>query len=613
MMQLPFTAALSGSALFCLCISPVVIAQDVIPLDAVVVTADRKARTVDATLAPVTVITRADIERQAALSLPEVLQRTPGISISNSGGAGKATSVFLRGTNSTHALVLVDGMPVGSATTGSVAWQDLPIEQIERIEIVRGPRSSLYGSEAIGGVIQIFTRLGGDASKGLRPEVSISAGSHNTQQASLNLGGGNTQAWYNLGVATQTTDGINAASNNSEPDKDGYERNSLALRAGSRLGESTSAELSLLQAEGSNAYDGSFVNQGEFTQRAANVNLRHEFGERVALSARIGQSQDDSDNFKDGTFRSRFNTQREQASVQADLAVGESSNLTLGAEQQTDKVDSTTNYTVKSRDNTGMFAALQTGLGATQLEVAARNDDNQQFGTHTTGSVAVGRELSENLRVTASYGTAFKAPTFNQLYFPGFGDATLKPEEAANSEIGVAGKALDGKLRWSANAFSNHIENLISYPPPTFAVKQTDKARIQGLELAANTAVGAWDVDANLTMQNPENRSGTDAGKKLINRAQQVANLGVSRQLNDKLRVGMAIHAEGKRYSDATNTESRKLAGFATLDVHADYQMAKQWKVGVKVNNLLDQDYQTNRGFNQDGTNGLVTLQYAPQ
>lgn len=612
-MQLPVSAALSGSALFCLCLSPNVLAQDVTALDAVVVTADRKARSIANTLAPVTVLTRADIERQQALSLPEVLQRTPGISMNNSGGLGKATSVFLRGTNSTHALVLVDGMPVGSATTGSVAWQDLPLEHIERIEIVRGPRSSLYGSEAIGGVIQIFTRNGGDASKGLHPEVSLSAGSHNTQQASLNLGGGNAKAWYNLGVATQKTDGINATSNNAEPDQDGYERNSLALRAGSQLGESTTAELSLLQAEGSNDYDGSFVNQSDFTQRAATANLRHELGERLAVSARLGQSQDDSDNFKNGTFRTRFNTQREQASVQADMGLGANSNLTLGVDQQTDKVDSTTAYTVKSRDNTGVFAALQSGLGATHLEVAARNDDNEQFGTHTTGSVAIGRDFGENLRVTASHGTAFKAPTFNQLYFPGFGDATLKPEESANSEIGFSGKALDNKLRWSANAFSNEIENLISYPPPTFAVQQTDKARIQGVELAANTAVGAWDVDTNLTLQNPENRSGADAGKKLVYRPQQLANLGVSRQVNDKLRVGLNLHGEGKRYGDAANTESRKLGGFATLDVNADYQVAKQWQVGVKLNNLLDKDYQTNSGYNQDGINGLVTLKYAPQ
>lgn len=619
MMQKTIAAAVRGLPVVFLCVSPVVVAQEAVtPLQEVIVTADRKARSVNATLAPVTVITRADIERQQASSVPEVLRLTPGLSISNSGGAGKATSVFLRGTNSNHLLVLVDGIQVGSATTGSVAWEDLPLEQIERIEIVRGARSSLYGSEAIGGGIQIFTRKGGDTSKGLRPEASLSSGSHNTQKASFNLGGGNAKAWYNVGVATQKTDGINACNSTTsdcftnEPDKDGYERDSFNLRFGGKLADSTQAELSLLQARGKNDCDGSFVNQSEFVQQAASATLRHDLNEKVALSARLGQSKDDSDNFKNGTFRSRFNTKRDTASIQADIGLGASSNLTLGVDQQTDKVDSTTTYTRNSRDNTGIFAGVQTGLGATHVELAARHDDNAQFGKHSTGSLAVGRDFGDNLRVTASYGTAFKAPTFNQLYFPGFGKADLKPEKAANTELGVSGKALDGKLRWSANAFSNNITNLISSPPPTFTLQQTDKARIQGVELAVYTAVGAWDVNANVTVQDPENRSGANAGKKLTDRPQQLANLGVTRQVGEKLRVGVNLHGEGKRYSDAANTESRKLAGFATLDLHADYQVAKHWNVGVKVNNVLDKPYQTNAGYNQDGVNGLLTVKFTP-
>ena len=161
--------------------------------------------------------------------MPDVLRHLPGITLSNSGGVGKATSVFIRGTNSSHVLVLVDGVKVGSATTGSVAFEDLPLDQVERIEVVRGPRSSLYGSEAIGGVIQIFTRKGGN---GFQPELSASVGSHNTQKANVNLAGGDATTWYNVNAGTEQTDGFNATANNQEPDADGYERDSLSLRAG---------------------------------------------------------------------------------------------------------------------------------------------------------------------------------------------------------------------------------------------------------------------------------------------------------------------------------------------------------------------------------------------
>jgi len=231
---------------------PAGLADETTALDAIIVTADRKARTVDETLAPVSIITRADIEKYQASSIADALRRVPGINLSNSGGTGKATSVFIRGTNSNHVLVLIDGIKVGSATTGSVAFEDLPLDQVERIEVVRGPRSSLYGSEALGGVIQIFTRKGG---KGFQPEVSVSAGSNNTQKAHVNLAGGDAKTWYNLNAGTETTDGIDATADQREPDADGYERDSLSLRAGRRFANGGSAEVSALRAQGQSQFD----------------------------------------------------------------------------------------------------------------------------------------------------------------------------------------------------------------------------------------------------------------------------------------------------------------------------------------------------------------------
>ncbi|MFN3785426.1 MAG: TonB-dependent vitamin B12 receptor [Thiothrix sp.] len=602
-------AAQLGTVTLYLLASPLALAEEAATLDTIVVTADRKARTIDETLAPVSIITRADLDKYQATSIPDVLRHVPGINFSNSGGVGKATSVFVRGTNSSQVLVLIDGIKIGSATTGTVAFEDLPLEQVERIEVVRGPRSSLYGSEAIGGVIQIFTRKGG---KGFQPAISVSAGSHNTQKANINLAGGDTTTWYNLNAGTEKTDGFNATANNKEPDADGYARNSIALRAGHRFSTSTEAEVSLLQAQGNNDYDGSFVNQSEFVQQAVSGKLRHSVGDKAVLTAQLGQAKDESDNFKDGAFKSRFNTTRNTASLQADIELNASNGLTVGLDQQQDKVESSTVYTVNSRDNTGVFGNYQTKLGATQFDIAVRQDDNEQFGKHTTGSVAVGHDLPNGTRLTAAYGTAFKAPTFNNLYFPFSGDATLKPEQSANTEIGVAGKALNGKVQWAANAFHNSIDNLISYPPPTYDVSQTDKAQIQGVELSAGTQLGGWDVNANVTLQRPENRSGTHAGKRLILRPEQFASVDIDRNLG-KVHVGATLHAEGKRYTDVANTDSTKLPGYSTLDLRADYQLAKSWTAGVKIGNVFDKNYQTNSGYNQDGINGLVTIKYAPK
>lgn len=580
-------------------------------LDDVVVTADRQARTVDNTLAAVSILTRADLVKSQATTLPEALQQLPGISISNNGGLGKSTSIFLRGTNSSHVLVLVDGVKIGSATLGTVALQDIPLTQVERIEVVRGPRSSLYGSEAIGGVIQIFTRKGGE---GFKPSVSLSVGSHNTTQVEANLSGGNKTSWYNLNAGQVKTDGFDATSSGTEPDDDGYERQHVSLKAGHRFANGLRTELSALQATGENDFDGSFNNSSEFTQQALSAKLSYDLNEHVALNAQVGQSRDESQNFLNGealTSFSTYNTKRTSASVQADIALREEDNLIVGVDFQQDEVDSDVDYAEKSRDNTAVFAAYRTAMAGNDIDVSLRHDDNEQFGTHDTGAIAVGRDLNNGMWVTASYGTAFKAPTFNNLYFPFSGDPNLEPETSQNLEVGVSGKAAQGQLTWSATAFNNDIEKLISYPPPDFAVSQTDKARIQGLELTAQTQVAGWQVQANATVQKPENRSGANKGKTLILRPEQQLNIGVERDFG-RISVGADVHAEGKRYRDAANTEAGKLAGFGSLDLRASYELNKDWTIAGKVGNVLDQSYETNQGYNQGGVNGMVTLNYAP-
>lgn len=589
----------------------------------IIITAGRKAQTADETLAPVTIITRKEIEQTQASTVAAVLQQTPGLTLTSSGYMGKQTSVHLRGTNDSHVLVLIDGVKVGSATLGTTALELLPLAQVERIEIVRGPRSSLYGSEAIGGVIQIFTRKG-SGSKGVQPQASVSYGSFNTAKASASLGGGSGEgAWFNLNVATERTDGINAqdfyttylpdfsTAKVYELDKDGYENNNFSLRAGNRFENGMSAEAGVMQTQGESDYDGQYQNENHFKQQVAQGKFSAPVGSNATVTAQLGHSLDKQDSYKDGVFQDRFQTKRTSASLQADMQLGAAGNLTAGFDQIKDKVSGTTDYAVSSRKNTGLFTSYQMTAGANKFDVSARQDDNQQFGKKATGGVAFAHEFSESFRATASYGTAFKAPTFNDLYYPWSGNADLKPENSKNLELGVAGRLASGE--WSISAFQNKIDDLIQWRDTGGGIwkpMNVAAAKITGLEVAAAQRFGDWQLSGNATLQNPEVASGVLAGDLLINRPKQILNMDLQRQFG-RYSAGAALHAEGRRYNDAANLEP--LAGFGTLDLRATYQLNKDLAVSAKLANILDKDYELRKGYNQPGINGLVTLEYQPK
>ncbi|MBU0654158.1 MAG: TonB-dependent receptor [Gammaproteobacteria bacterium] len=622
MKKLPL-AALFGTACIYLSASPIVLAEDATELEEIVVTADRKARTVDETLAPVTIITRQDIEKYQASDIADVLRRVPGINIKNDGGAGKNTGIQIRGNNANQTLILLDGLKINSTTQGSARIEHLPLDQVERIEVVRGPRSSLYGSEAIGGVIQIFTRK---SKAGFHPEARLGFGSHNTRTASVNLAGGTENTWYNLNAGTEKTDGFNACEPDKgcfydEPDADGYKRDSVALRVGHHLNADTEAELSFLHIRGDSEYDGApGANQADTVQQIASVKLKHQLNARTQLSAQLGQAKDNTSNHTPtGELDGRYDSRRDTASLQADIQTSINGAITFGLDKQTDKITASDKaYSRSSRDNDAVFTSYHHQFGQHDVDVALRHDDNEQFGQQQTGSIAAGRDLANGMRITAAYGSAFKAPTFDDLYYPASAfyapNPNLKPEKSRNMELGISGKLPHG--RWSANVFENRVDNLITYisDPVTFAgtMENVNEARIRGIELSATSKLGSWDASGNLTAQNPENLTGTNTGKILSYRPEHIASVDLDRQL-DKLHVGATVRGESRRYTDPANTADQKLHGYATLDLRADYQLSKDWTIGAKVGNVLDKDYQTNRGYNQDGINGLVTIKYAPK
>lgn len=592
-------------------VSPTSFAADT-AAEPVVVTATRTARTVDETLASVTVITREDIERLQASSVEEVLRGVPGVTLANNGGVGKVTSMFLRGANSDHVLVLVNGVKVGSATLGTTAIQDIPLAHIERIEVVRGPRSSLYGSEAVGGVIQIFTRKGGGEPA---PYVEAGAGSYDTYQTAAGLSGGGARDWYSVSVANTNTRGFNACRGNLtagcfaiEPDDDGYRNRSAAFRGGRRFDGGAEFDVHVLHAEGDNQFDGSFVNESKTVQQIIGGKVGFSPVDSWRATLLAGRNRDDSDNFLNGVFKSRFNSERDTLSWQNDISLGRRQLLTLGVDRQTDRIDSTNAYPVTSRDNTGVFAHHQATLGAHDVSLALRGDDNEQFGRHTTGSLAWGRAIGDGLRLLASYGSAFKAPNFNQLYFPLFGNPNLEPETSRSAELGVNGKLSAG--RWSLNLFDTEVDDLIAFDPTTFMPVNIDAARIRGAEAVLTQRLGDWRWAGHLTWLDPRNRSnGANHGNLLPRRAEQALRIDLDRAVG-YWQFGASVTGEGRRYDDLANT--RRLDSYATVDIRAAYRLARHWHLQARAANLFDKRYETAEYFNQPGRNYFISLRYQP-
>jgi len=581
-------------------------AQEISTLDEIVVTATRTARAVDETLAATTVITRRDIERTQAQSVQELLAGQPGIAIANNGGAGKVTSVFLRGTQSGHVLVLIDGIKVGSATSGTAAFQDFPLDAIERIEIVRGPLSSLYGSEAIGGVIQIFTRKGGGDTT---PSASVALGSYGTRQAAAGLAGGGTENWFNLRASHFQTDGFSVQS--KQPDADGYRNTAFTLRGGHRFKPGTELDVHLMRAESKNEYDNIFgpvseINEAESIQLVFGASLKHRINDFWNTRLALGQSRDESDTFKNGAYSSTFNTRRHTLSWQNDLDLGARRQFTLGADYQEDKVESSTAYTVSSRDNTGVFAQFLAGAGAHDFKLSLRHDDNSQFGGSNTGNAAWGVDMGNDLRARLSYGTAFKAPTFNQLYFPGFGNPALLPEKSKSLEAGLSGRYKPGT--WGVNLFESRITDLIGFDGTTSPSNAS--ARIRGIEAETRVRLADWQINASLTLQDPENRSNTaNQGKVLNRRAEQSLRIDLDRAFGH-WNLGGTFRAEGRRYDNLANTV--KLDGYGLLDLRAETRLAKDWRVHAKLENVFDKAYETAATYNQAGRGLFVTLRYQP-
>lgn len=607
------------SSLVSLSFATSIYAAENIDLDEVIVTASRTPQPLEAVIADVTVINRDEIERAGQSSFIELLQSQPGVEISSNGGAGTTSSIYLRGTNAGHVVVMLDGVRIMSATAGTATWENIPVSLIDRIEILRGPATSLYGQDAIGGVIQIFTKKGEEQSK---VYANLGYGSYQTKKADAGIYGRLNDTSYALSLAATDTDGISALHSNNPNinDKDAYRNIAFAANISQKLAEGHEMGIHLFNSDGSTHFDNSFnltnfSSKAKLNQQSVALTSKNQWTTFWLSSLRVGfskdklKSYDEIDPFINPFNPSIINTEQTQINWQNDfsLPVG---TLTLMYDRLEDDINSTTIYDKTNRTNNGYVASYLANIGAHSIQLSLRDDHNSQFGNNHTGSIGYGYSINPNWRLAASYGSAFKAPTFNDLYYPGFNNPNLKPEKSDTVEASLRFQDEDTHL--SATVYENRVRNLIAFDFATSTIDNVNKAIIQGLTLTGSQKWGNLQLNANVDIQSPRD-SNTD--HLLARRANSHGTLNLTYDYGN-WHFGAETIASSKRYNNLANTV--KLNGYALVNLTTSYKINQSWSLQARANNIFDKNYVlaldgNNIDYSTPGANLFVNIRYQPE
>lgn len=557
--------------------------NDTEALDPIVVTATLGPKTVGESLSSVTVIEKDDIRRQQPAEFRDLLDAQPGVNVVSDGSYGKTTSVFLRGAGSSGTVLLLDGIRLRSATAGIPPWQFLPPELMERVELVRGAKSSLYGADAVGGVIQAFTL---EPEAGRQGWVEQRGGSHETLKTTAGVAGREGESAFLAGGIYSDTEGTNLRTGGEDK---GFRNAGGLAKVSHEFDQGGGAGLTVFQSEGNTEFEGGDT---DFQIRAMGLYLEAVASDYWRTRIQFSESRDKQETF--GSYPSVFNTLYRSARWENTLTAGVHE-FVIGSEVMVDEVEGTSQFTEDSRTNSAVFGQARLNYDATDLMLSARLDDNEAYGKEETGGIALGHQFDRTHRLRLSYATSFRAPTFNDLYLtvPFYtGNPNLEPEEGQMVEAGVSGRY--DQWFWDIAVYQNDVEDLITFvsDPVTFegTVENVESARIRGVELSSGFEAGSWDVNAALTWADSENR---DTGTRLPRRAEKNLRLDVDR-LFDQWSVGASFIAESDRYNDAANNSL--LPGYGTVDVRAAWNFLPGWSARFKVDNVLDRRYATSLG-----------------
>ena len=596
-----------------------------------VVTATRTAQPLADLVADVSIIDRATIERSGATGVADVLARLPGIEINRNGGVGGTTSVFSRGGNSQHTAVYLDGVRLDTQSgSGGAAWESIPLAQIDRIEVLRGPAAAVYGSDAINGVIQLFTRRGqGPAT----PYVGIGVGSRGLRKLDAGISGaaGTNSAFdYSLGLARETSDGFDAQPQRlripgdflstppgdglRNPDQDGYRSTSANARVGFQVNREHRLEATLLANDLKSQYDdfshdpAAPVDDLARTKlRSAGLNWHAQWSD--SYSTRVSVS--DSYNLYETTPSAYLTTTNLRGYLfQNELRFGPHL-VTAALERREDELEN--NAVGPNRSRTQNALALGYGMvqGSHTVQLNVRHDNDSGFGGKSTGSAAYGFAITPKLRLTASAGTAFRAPTLYQR-FSEYGVSSLQPETSRNMEAGL--RYTDGANSMGLVAYRNKVRNLITFVngpgacvSPFGCYDSVARAEYKGITVSSSYVLSSMKLGASLDLQNPRD---LDSGKQLARRSKQHATLTADTRVGSWL-LGAEAQFSGKRFDDEANT--RVLSGYSLLSLSASTPIAKDWTLLARVDNLADKQYELARTYATAGRSFYAGVKWAPK
>ena len=601
--------------------------EDALKLSDTVVSATREPQQRGQTSAATTVFNRHDIERLQVRSVAELLERVPGLSVTRSGGAGSLSSVFLRGTSSAQTLVLVDGQRIASASSGTSSLEFLSPDQIERIEVVRGARSALYGSDAIGGVVQIFTRQGNG--KDLAPYARFGAGSDSTFERNLGLSGGNQQTRFNLGASLDETKDIDATRDSFgfNGDEDAYRNRSLSLSLAHQLTDGLEIGINALDQRGETEYDdlyGASLPTEDFQLSSVSGFVEAQLTDSWNSRFELGHSEDKRDTGNDTPLMPAymfysFNTYRDSVSWVNTLQLNAAHKLLVGADWYEDRLRSTTDFVEESRWNQAGFIQHRYTGSAFSTELGLRHDENEQFGSENSWNAALTVPLDARNDLILSYSEGFRAPTFNDLYYPDmcyFGtcyssaNPDLTPEKSRSYELQWRSHYSEtGALELSA--YRTDIEDAIVF---SGIPENIQTARINGLEASLQQDVLGWQANLAVGLIDPRDR---DSGHVLPRRAKRTLSLDLDRTFGD-FSVGANWRAVSGRYDNAANTI--ELGGYGLLGLRGSWRANEEMRLELKLNNLFDKDYAEatygtsngRYGYNTEGRTALFAVTWTP-
>jgi vitamin B12 transporter len=576
-------------------------------MDNIVVTATRTPQPIDASLSKTTVITRADIDAAGPVDLAQLLRIFANADIRATGGAGQPSSVFLRGTNGNHVLFLVDGLRVGSSTIGSTAIETIPVDMIERIEIVKGPASGLYGSDAIGGVIQIFTR--GDAKPLLYAKLGV--GNENATEASAGFSTveGNTRLSMSAGhrrIRSQSA--TNERSTFSfNPDRDPHQLDHVNLKLSQSFRNGETLTISAFQSKARTDFDAGATTNNRNQQKIGGYQLesRNELSPGWQSRLIVGRGTDEL-RYERG-FDGLFKTEQDQVYWTNEFKTP-SGFMTAGVDGRIEKVSGSP-FILARRETKSVFGGYLERLGAQQIEFSVRRDEEDQYGSRGTGTVAYGLKLSNELQLYAKGGRAFRAPSFSDLYLPpdpDFGPSSnplLKPERSDSVEAGI--KFQSPRFTFSAVGFGQKTEDLIVFIFGS-GPQNIPKARIRGVEVEASTQWLGTRIRAMLTRQRPEDE---ETGKRLQSRAETLASLKLDKSFG-QWKVGSALTYTGDRFDSTSEAPTSRMKAFTLIDANVQYAIDKRWSVELAAVNLADKRYELAQGYNAPGRQLMLSVKY---